>query len=171
MAPNPSKAQSSSVSPDKHRKSSKSSSHGRRTSPSSSSGRNGGSRGVPVSGASSSGRHSPQGGSSTSRVKDDHIPYSLKDAPPELRPAIKRKQNREHAKRSRERKRAEEEDMIRKLECNDARIRMLEQQVETLTEELRNDPAPNGMVPSARYDRREVPSSPSTKPGFYGDPF
>lgn len=168
MSPNPSR--SSTSSPDKHRKSPKSSSQTRKVSPSTSSARNNASLRVPASAAGSSSRHSPQGGSSKSRVKDDHIPYSLKDAPPELRPAIKRKQNREHAKRSRERKRAEEEDMIRKLDFNDARIRMLEQQVETLTEELRTDPL-HSEVPHSRYDKRDVPSSPTTKPGFYGDPF
>ncbi|CAN8064887.1 unnamed protein product [Agarophyton chilense] len=93
---------------------------------------------------------------------DDKIPYSLKDAPAELRPAIKRKQNREHARRSRERKRTEEEKMTQTVHMNASRIRMLETQIQVLTEELFN-----GDKQGASKSER----SPNTEQGFYGDPF
>ncbi|KAI0560642.1 hypothetical protein FGB62_105g08 [Gracilaria domingensis] len=98
---------------------------------------------------------------------DDHIPYSLKDAPAELHPAIKRKQSREHSKRSRKRKRKEEQEMVRKMQKNALRIEMLESQVQTLTEELLHQ----DKLAEGDSRTRDVPNSPSTKPGFYGDPF
>lgn len=95
------------------------------------------------------------------------LPSSVRNAPPELRTSIRRKQNNESAKRSRERKRAEEAEMRRKMEENDVRIQHLEKEVETLTAALLNDVDPA----DGRSGRRNPPSSPSTKPGFYGDPF
>lgn len=67
----------------------------------------------------------------------EEVPHSVRNASPELRAAIRRKQNSESAKRSRERKKAEENEMHRKVKENSKRIFHLEKQVDDLAATLK----------------------------------
>eukprot|EP00737_Agarophyton_chilense_P005300 gb/GEZJ01007744.1/.p1 GENE.gb/GEZJ01007744.1/~~gb/GEZJ01007744.1/.p1 ORF type:complete len:206 (-),score=34.97 gb/GEZJ01007744.1/:112-729(-) len=106
----------------------------------------------------------PSSASGAGSSSMQELPKSVRNAAPELRTAIRRKQNNESAKRSREKKKLEEAEMFRKMQENDTRIGHLEQQVEKLTAALMSEE-------EKAATRRHTPSSPSTSAGFYGDPF
>lgn len=67
---------------------------------------------------------------------DDGVPRSVRHAPPELHAEIRRRQNVESARRSRNRDRSERDMMERKYEENQRRISKLEKAVDDLTKEL-----------------------------------
>lgn len=69
-------------------------------------------------------------------TKSAGLPRSTRNVPPELRAAIRRKQNNESAKRCRQRENAELDEMEMKYLQNKARIDILERQVEELAAEL-----------------------------------
>ena len=85
------------------------------------------------------------------RNPNDSLPRSVKHAPPELRAAIRRRQNNEASKRSRDKQRNEMQLMERKYNENEMRLKSLEEKVEELSAEL-----------SPKLRR---------KPSFYGAPF
>lgn len=69
-------------------------------------------------------------------ISCDGLPDSVKNAPADLRAAIRKRQNSESARRSRERNRAEMEHMERKFEENKTRIKDLERTIDKLSSEL-----------------------------------
>lgn len=68
--------------------------------------------------------------------EEDNLPNSLRNAPPELRLAIRRRQNNESARRSRAKKKEEERLIENKVQKCEDRLRKLETEVEELTSEL-----------------------------------
>lgn len=69
------------------------------------------------------------------------LPRSVRNAPIELRAAIRRRQNNESAKRSRERRKEERELMEKQYEENELRIGRLEKQVDDLSAVLMSKPS------------------------------
>lgn len=94
-----------------------------------------------------------------SRGFNGDLPKSVKHAPAELRAAIRRRQNNEASKRSRDKQRAEMEMMEKKYNENETRLKLLEKQVEELSAEL-----------STRTHRNNGGGS-SRRDGYYGEPF
>lgn len=80
------------------------------------------------SSSSSSSKTRPSGVSSPTSV----IPKSVRGAPPEMRLAIRRKQNSESMRRQRAKQRAEEDEMEMLLRENQARMARLEKRVENI---------------------------------------
>lgn len=64
------------------------------------------------------------------------VPQSLRNAPPELRVAIRRQQNVKNAQRRRDRERAKMETVVQKTQAIEVRIKQLQGQVEELAKEL-----------------------------------
>lgn len=111
---------------------------------------------------------------SSSTQGQGELPKSVRNAPPELRPLIRRRQNNESAKRSRERKKEEQEEMQKMFEANSVRIDRLEKAVGELEAEVearKNNKDSKHGSSRDRKDRRDDPGASSTKSGFYGDPF
>lgn len=66
----------------------------------------------------------------------DYLPNSLRNASPELRLAIRRRQNNESARRFRAKKKEEEKRMENQVQDCEDRLRRLESKVDELTSEL-----------------------------------
>lgn len=94
------------------------------------------------------------GSSSTS-----DLPKSVKNAPPELRRAIRRNQNNESAKRSRQKKREEDEIMQQQFLENKKRIEYLEKHIDELSTIISN-----------KKKNKESKEDPDTKRPYYGHP-
>lgn len=72
----------------------------------------------------------------TRSLSPEQLPRSVRNAPKELRAAIRRRQNNESAKRSRERRRHEKELMEEKIRENELRLSSLERQVDDLADAI-----------------------------------
>lgn len=120
----------------------------------------------------------------TSRMSSNEappeLPKSVRNAPKELRAAIRRRQNNESARRNREKRREEHEQMERQYIENQQRINELERRVEEISSELhstnesetkrKNSSTSNKkQVVSSSIKQREAQTS--SEKNFYGVPF
>lgn len=107
-------------------------------------------------------------GASNSGSTSQDLPRSVRNAPADLRPAIRRRQNNESAKRSREKKREEDAEMQEVFDQNSERIQQLEKQVDDLTTMLS---VKRSM--KKRHDSQRKPEYPDggDGSGFFGIPF
>lgn len=121
-----------------------------------------------VSGRKGQATPGPSGSSSRSDAKEKT--QSSQEA--EKSDSIRSKNN-EHVKRSRERKRAQEDHMQKMYVENGKRIQYLEGMVQSLSEELENAPVSLGKKKKSQNHRRRPTSSSGQeqRPTWFGDPF
>lgn len=108
--------------------------------------------------------------SSSSQQYAEDLPRSLRNAPLELRPAIRRRQNSESARRCRERKREEEKQIEQRFRNQESRLSSLEQKLDCLTNELRGLSTSNSTTSasiSSPYYHQQL-QSPSQLPPVTG---
>lgn len=98
------------------------------------------------------GAHSKKDKRDTEEEEQDRLPNSLRNAPPELRLAIRRRQNNESARRSRARKKEEEQKIENKVRDCEDRLRKLESTVDELTTELTKERGTNSTNTERRRD-------------------
>ena len=110
--------------------------------------------------STSSSLQSVKSSSPTSKVYDDGLPRSVRYAPAELRPEIRRRQNNESSRRFRERRATHIQSMRRMYEENRSRIDDLERVVSQLSEEI-----------TATRPSETVMNASIMSDGFYGAPF
>lgn len=107
------------------------------------------------------------------------LPKSVRNAPKELRAAIRRRQNNESARRNREKRREEQEQMEKQYLENQQRIKELEKKVEEISSELNSSTQSLSKKSASSSTKKKTPPASSrqrdasnqTGKDFYGVPF
>lgn len=104
--------------------------------------------------------------SSKDTSSESRLPNGVRHRPPEMRKSIRRKQNNDSAKRGREKKRMETNEIRTAVRDNNHRIKKLENQVEDLEATLR-------AKRKARKSKTDTnnPGEFFQREKFFGDPF